>query len=114
MPNMSNFVDAPFQFPTHTQARVLAENTAEVIDVPLDPATGKPARFVKFGRGDEENFYSRAFKDGETTTITIPAADETAGNAPEKNPEGFALFGNCTKISVISPAAMVLTVSFYK
>jgi hypothetical protein len=92
----------------------LEASVAVVLDVPVDPATGAPARFVRFGRGENENFFARAFPAGADATITLPEATDVTGAAPEKNPCGFALYGNFAKVAVVAPEAITLTASFYK
>lgn len=84
--------------PDYVLARSLAANAAESFTVPTG-ATG-----VMFSCVD--NFYANT-----TTTATVPG-DVTDGTASELNPVGYQLYG-ITTISVISPAACVITAAFY-
>lgn len=84
--------------PTYVLARVLGVATAESMTVP----TG--ARYVLFSSSGD-------FHVSYTTTATVPA-DTTDGTACELNPELRDITG-VTTISVISPAAQLVTAAFY-
>lgn len=86
--------------PSSIMARVLAANTAESITVP----TG--AKVVLFSGNTP--FYANCY-----ATAAVPAADITDGTSPELNPVSYILPSDVTSISVIAPAAGIVTASFY-
>jgi len=86
--------------PTYVDARVLAANTVESHTVPSG------AKFVIFSATN--NFYAN-FIGG---TAAVPAADVTDGTAPFLNP-GTVFIQGLAAISLISPAACVVTMAFY-
>jgi len=92
-PPPSNFIDA----------RVLGVATAERHTLP----TG--AKKVIFSA--DTNFYA-LFGDS-TVVAAIPAADVVNGSAPELNPESREIPDGVTHVSLISPAAGIVTLSFY-
>jgi len=86
--------------PAYVNAQVLAANTVESHTVP----TG--AKFVIFSA---TNIFYADFIGG---TAAVPAADVTNGTAPFLNPAAVFIQG-VSAISLISPAACVVTMAFY-
>ena len=84
-------------------ARVLAANTAETFQAPAG------ARFVLFSA--DGDFYCKIAP--ASTAAAIPAADVTDGTAPELNP-AMRYIGEQEFISLIAPAATVVTMQFFK
>lgn len=87
--------------PAYVDALVLAANVNESVTVP----TGV-IRVVFYTTC--VNFYVRS-----GSTAAIPVADVADGTASIPNPIGFAIDG-ITSLGVISPAACVLALAFYK
>ena len=87
-------------FTDQVDARVLGVATAEPHTVPAGATT-----VIFSGNAD---FYVNAFG-----TATVPAADVTDGSASELNPARRSVVGIAT-LSLISPAATIVTMSFYK
>ena len=87
-------------FTDQVDARVLGIATAEAHVVPAGATT------VIFSA--TADFYVNAFG-----TAAVPAGDVTNGSASELNPERRSLVG-ITSLSLISPAATIVTMSFYK
>lgn len=88
---------------THIDARVLAAGVAETFQAPAG------AKYVLFsGNAD---FYAKIA--ASSTAATVPAADITDGTAAELNPGMRTLPGDQAYISLIAPAATVVTLSFY-
>ena len=85
-------------------ARVLAATTAELHTIP------DGARFVVFAAS--ALFYAKFGTS--LVAAAIPAADVTDGSAPEMNPEARQIPSGATHISLIAPAATIVTLSFYK
>lgn len=85
--------------PGHTDAVVLDGTLAAEVTVPAD------ARFARFAATGD--FYAAY-----DAVAAVPAASVTDGTAPELNPD-FRVVDGVTTISLIAPAAAVVTVSFY-
>jgi hypothetical protein len=83
----------------HIDARVLAVSAAESHTIP----TG--ARYVMFSANGD--FYANF-----AGTAAIPTADVTDGTASILNPQ-LRTIGAATTISLISPAACIVTMEFY-
>ena len=88
--------------PTYVNAMVLVANTAATQAIPDD------AKYVLFsGTAD---FYVRY----SSTLATVPAASNASGTNCELNPQLRTLFaGDDTILSLISPYASVVTMSYY-
>ena len=84
-------------------ARVLAANTAETFQAPA------LARFVLFSA--DGDFYCKIAT--ASTAAAIPAADITDGTSSELNP-AMRYIGEQEFISLIAPAARVVTLQFFK
>lgn len=98
------YSEVPRLVPSVVNAVALAASTAESFTVPT-LADGTPAKYVVFGF--TSNTYVNCY-----TTATVPG-DTSDGSASELNPSGYRLPPDVTTISVISPAASVVTASFY-
>lgn len=88
--------------PAYIDTRVLAASTAEQHTVPAN------ARIVVFSANGD--FYA---KYGSNPTAAVPAADVTDGSGSELNPT-VRLVEAGSKISLIAPAATVVTLSFFR
>ena len=84
----------------HTDARVLAANTAKSHNVPAG------AQYVIFSATG--NFYAKW--DG---AATVPNADVTNGTASELNPT-VRCIGGVKTIGLIAPQDTIITMSFFK
>lgn len=91
----------------YVHARVMAASTAESITVP----TGY--NYVIFGCEDGSGNATSFYADFHGTTAAQPSADITDGTGPELNPYARYL-GGITTISVICPAACIVTAAFYQ
>lgn len=86
---------------TWVDARVLGIATAEVHTVP----TG--ANFVRMS--GNLDFYANF-----GAAAAVPAADVTDGTSSILNPSGIYPVGDVTTIGLISPAATIVTLEFFK
>jgi hypothetical protein len=93
------YSEIPRPPPTSVMARSLAASVAESIAVPSG------AKYVIFGANGI--FYAHCY-----TTATVPS-DTTDGTASEASPAGYELPAEVTTISVIAPAAAIVTAAFY-
>lgn len=87
--------------PSYIDARVLAGTVSESHTIP----TG--AQYVIFSSSCAA-FYAKI-----GATAATPAADVTDGTGSELNPAGWWLPGSATQITLISPTACIVTMSFY-
>lgn len=88
---------------THIDSRVLAADTVETFQAPAG------AKYVLFaGTAD---FYAKIA--AASTPAAVPSADTTDGSASELNPKMRTLPGNEAFISLVAPAATIVTLSYY-
>ncbi len=86
--------------PSYVDARVLAASVAESQVVPAG------STWVLFSANC--TFYAKA-----NAAATVPGADTTNGSSSELNPAAWRITTGVISISVISPTACVITMSFY-
>jgi len=91
--------------PDYVDARVLGVATAERHALP----TSSGAKFVSFSSNGD--FYAR-FGDS-SINAAIPAGDVTDGSASELNPTARRIPDGVTHVSLIAPAATIITLSFW-
>lgn len=91
------------QPPDWVDARVLAIATAERHTIPSG------ANFVSFSANGD--FY--ALFGGSGVTAAIPGSDVIDGTASEMNPMARKIPSGATHISLIAPAATIVTLSFW-
>jgi len=87
--------------PTYIDARVLAANVSETHTVP-----GGGTNTVLFSANCAEYYV----KPG--ASAAVPAADVTDGTASERNPSGWVLSSTTTQITLISPTACTITLTW--
>lgn len=88
--------------PSYIDARVLAANVSETHTVP-----GGGANTVLFSANCAE-FYVKT-----GASAAVPAADVTDGTASERNPAAWVLSSTTTQITLISPTACTITLTWY-
>lgn len=116
IPNQDvQFQDGTFATRADNQFRVavvLAANTAKTIDVPVDDDSGQRANqaFFTYTAGE---VYVQFTPAGDADVVAaVPAGDIVDGTAPDLNPTTRYIKG-VDKISLISPNAQTVVISFY-
>jgi hypothetical protein len=87
--------------PTYVDVRVLAAGVSETHTLPTGPG------FVIFSPNCA-TFYAKI-----GASAAVPAADVTDGTGSELNPSGYLFGKGVTQITLISPGACIVTLSFY-